>query len=80
MSKAMNTQKSQHPNEEKLNTTPEDAKNLSNVGNRGTNIPDLNPSQKGYIKEKDLQGGVDAADSDLINESERGETGYSGGG
>jgi hypothetical protein len=64
---------------QKWYTTPEDARNLSNVGNRGTDIPDLNPD-KGYLKEKDLQGGVDAADSDLINESERGETGYSGGG
>lgn len=60
-------------------TTPEDAKRLSNVGNRGTDFPDPNPS-KGVLKEKDLQGGVDAADSDLINESERGETGYGMGG
>ena len=71
--------KSETP-KQKLNTTPEDAQNLSNVGNRGLDIPDPNPSSKEYIKEKDLQGGVDAADSDLINESERGETGYSGGG
>jgi hypothetical protein len=61
-------------------TTAEDARNLSNVGNRGTDIPDPNPSHGKELKEKDLQGGVDAADSDLINESERGETGYSGGG
>ena len=71
--------KTQNP-KQKYNTTAEDAKNLSNVGNRGTDIPDPNPSNKKFLKEKDLQGGVDAADSDLINESERGETGYSGGG
>jgi hypothetical protein len=79
MNKGTKKQKIDQP-EQKFNTTPEDARNLSNVGNRGADIPDPNPSTKQYIKEKDLQGGVDAADSDLINESERGETGYSGGG
>ncbi|MEW6729834.1 MAG: hypothetical protein AB1489_00725 [Acidobacteriota bacterium] len=69
---------SSKPKQPKWYNTPEDAENLSNVGNRGTDIPDPNPSRPDFIKEKDLQGGADAADSDLINESERGETGYSG--